>query len=612
MAAQRTSLRRMTLLLMSCSLAVLGARGVARAEGDDAGAAGDAVVTVVIDLRPLVAPPPVRGPNLATPADLIARAEVAEGVVATWNQDPADDRTPFVPFQRQPDEDRWAASPDEWRELFYNGSDGHMAIARALEDTDGAGVDVVGDKAFVRVPASLVPEVKRYAAWCLAALLPTGQVDAVLERAAPETSVRAVGRAILLPGRWVPVAFVKEELPCVVGSHVEIAQDSVVLDPLVANLVEGHEIYARLLPGETRSVVELWAGEVEHLETARIDVGGLQGPLRASELTTLTLPTTRVRRAATALVLANGTREERVITWRRGDTVEHLRLAVTAPPAPPAMYDGGEGRQRLALRLGARHGRLELGAREAYDVELEEHLTRYLQTVDPTGLLQENSSWAMTTTGVGVLTGPAELLERVRTALVKAETEALGGLEARIELLAVPEETWRAAGGMGVLAPGLSLPVARRSSLEAEGAVLVAGQTFPAVLGLRSSFRLGESVPGLIDLDTEVAEKAAGFSTITWSLFDGMFGSVALERAEVGRVLDVQAEATWAATEGGQLALRRPSGEQVKLALVGGGGTNLSAHHAVGATASEPLIAAVAVRGGHVLLLIVDMRDAGR
>ena len=101
-------------------------------------------------------------------------------------------------------------------------------------------------------------------------------------------------------------------------------------------------------------------------------------------------------------------------------------------------------------------------------------------------------------------------------------------------------------------------------------------------------------------------------SSTTWSLFDGMFGSVALERAAQGRVLDVQAEATWAAPEGGQLALRRPSGEHLKLALVGGGGTNLSAHHTVGAAAAEPLIAAVAVRGSHVLLFVVDMRDAGR
>ena len=609
MAAHRTSPRWMTLLITSFVLAAFCARGVARADGDDEEAPNEPLVTVVIDLGPLVAAPPVNGPNLATPADLIARAEVAEGLVATWNQDPADERTPFVPFALQPDDARLAASPDEWADLLWHGS---PLVAHAFENVDGAGTDIVGDKAYVRVPASLADEVKRAAAWCFAALLPTGQVDAVLERVAPETSVRAVGRALLLPGRWVPVAFVKEELPCVVGSHVEIAQDSVVLDPLVANLVEGHEIYARLLPGETRSVVELWVGEVEHLETARIDVAGLQGPLRASELTTLTLPTTRVRRVGTALVLPNGKREERVVTWRRGDTVEHLRLAVTTPGEPPAMADGVDGNKHVALRLGARHGHLELGSREDYDVDVEEHLARYIQMADPTGALQENASWGVTSTGAGILYGPAELLERVREGLWRAEQEALGGLEARVELLAVPEETWRAAGGMGVLAPGLTLPAARRASLEAEGAVLVAGQTFPSVLGLRSSFRLGESVPGLIDLDTEVAEKAAGFSTITWSLFDGMFGSVALERAAQGRVLDVQAEATWAAPEGGQLALRRPSGEHLKLALVGGGGTNLSAHHTVGAAAAEPLIAAVAVRGSHVLLFVVDMRDAGR
>ncbi|MGE0191356.1 MAG: hypothetical protein AB7T63_04865 [Planctomycetota bacterium] len=608
MRSPRLTHRMLPTLLATWVLVVAGG-AAAWPDGDEQEPARDPLVTLVFDLGPLVGPPPVRGPNLATPADLIARAEVAEGIVATWNQDPADERTPFVPFEMQPDGERWAASPDEWCELLREAS---HPLAAAFEMTDGAGIDVVGDKAFVRVPASLADEARRQAAWCFSALFPTGRIDAVLERVAPETSVRAVGRALLLPGRWVPVAFVKEELPCVVGSHVEIAQDSVVLDPLVANLVEGHEIYARLLPGETRSVVELWVGEVEHLETARIDVAGLQGPLRASELTTLTLPTTRVRRVGTGFVLPNGRREERVVTWRRGDTVEQLRLAVSTPGEPPAMAEGRDDHKCLALRLGARHGRLELGAREVYDVDLEEHLARYVQTADPEGLLQENASWGMTTTGAGILRGPAELLENVRQALFRAEQEDLGGLDARVDLLAVPEETWRAAGGMGVLAPGLPLPAARRASLEAEGAVLVAGQAFPSVMGLRSSFRLGESVPGLIDLDTEVAEKAAGFSTLTWSLFDGVFGSVSLERAGTGRVLDVRAEATWASPGGGQLALRRPSGERVQLALVGGGGTNLSARHAVAASGAEPLIAAVAVRGGHVLLLVVDVRDAGR
>ena len=60
-------------------------------------------------------------------------------------------------------------------------------------------------------------------------------------------------------------------MPCTPTWDLEVAQESTVMDPVPVMVREGHELYLRFHPGETRSVVEVWAGDVEHLEIVKRD-----------------------------------------------------------------------------------------------------------------------------------------------------------------------------------------------------------------------------------------------------------------------------------------------------------------------------------------------------
>jgi hypothetical protein len=570
-----------------------------RAEGDDD--APEANVTFRVDLTPLWSTPRARGPNLATPADLIAH-----GVQESWNQDPGDERIPWLPFgEGEEAADVLAIPPDAFCELFQGtGGPWLTAFEEGL-----ARIEATESELYFTVPASLEAAVREHAAWCVAAFSPTVTVEALLERIGPAAAVRGVGRVVVHPGRWTRVAFLKEELPCVVGNWVEIAQDAVVLNPYVQNLVEGHEIYVRMHPGESRSLLEVWAGDLEHVRTTTLAVDGLQGPLRTSEPSALTLPTTRVMRVATTLVLPTGSEVERTLEWSRGDVAERLTLRVRGPAAAPASRPRAQGAAHVGVaRLGALHAALEHGARSA-DHDMGEWASIHLDRA----VRDEGDREAEVHEEVGgsvVLVARAEHLQRVRAQLVEEEAH-LRALAAGIELLAVPEEVWRAEGGMRLLAPGQVLPAARRQALQAGGAVLLASTRLALVEGVAAGFRVGESVPGLIDVDTEVAQEAAGLAVMPWALFDGIFGSLTARPAAGGWSLLMGGGVAWADPQAGSLVMTRASdGRRTDLPLLSGGGGDLAGATAVARDAQGPAIASVIVRGAEVLLVLVDLRAA--
>ena len=557
--------------------------------GAPATANEDGYATIRRSLAPYAVPPPIAGPNLGTPADLIAQSGEL-----VWNGDPADERLGWVAFQ-EPPFDR-ALSVEAVSELIRN------LCPDAVADSD-----VTSDGTFVlHVERDQAQAIEVVLDWLMGAIVPTLRVQARLERTAPESRLRAVGHARLVPNRWMPVFFRKDEIPYVVGYDIEIAQEAVVADPQIANLVEGSELYLRFHPGERLSLVEVWVSDVEHVDVHPIDLTNVRIAPAANELGVLNAPQTAVDRAHTCFVVPTGQRVVREIAWARKGRRQRLQLALDVPsPAPPIPLPGEAPRAARIVHTGAVASALEFNGRAQ-----REHLFEPLQDAFDPETFEPFVQGAL-----GVLCGTPDDVKRIATAWQRHEA-ALVEHTVTLDLWRVPEAAFRAALDRGELFGGQPLPASVREALQQAGAQQCESVRLPVLSGVGSAFRIGESVPGVIDFDVNVAQQSGALEPVSWSLFRGIFGDLVVTGSADRTVLRATGELVWADVAAGSAdlafrparSLRAPGAQaplparKVNVPLLSGGSVSYDDRIELSATGDTLLHASV--QGDEVSLLL--------
>ena len=539
-------------------------------------------------------PPPVAGPNLGTPADLIA-----QNADVMWNGDPADERLGWLTFAA-PALDRTALAAGELGELF------ECFHEAARFEVPEAGRVVVWVPESVRATAAASLD------WLIQSMTPSVLVDARLERTAPESRLRAVGQAQLWPGRWMSVFFQKDEIPSVVDYDIEVAQEATAADPIVANLVEGCELYLRYHPGESRSLVEVWIADVEHVEVQRIDLSEIRNVPEGNAFGVLNAPTTAIDRAFGCIVLPAGETVEREIVWTRKGRAQRLALRLRAPAAGLPRAVGDENQHVLALmRTGAATAALEFKAR-ALDDEWQDPLRE--------AYVEEPSIATLSGEELATVRSEKAVIDKV---LNNWKQREVGLIEhtVTVDLWRVPEAAYRAALDASSVQIGAAVSREVLAAFEQAGGESHQSIRKPVLDQTRSGFRVGESVPGLIDIDVEIAQQAAGMSPRSWALFRGVFADVTVSRDGAQTVAHVAGEIVWADTAAGtaELVFRPPVSmkpatdgqkreadhrRRAKMPLLSGGSATFDAQLPL--AAAGPTLMHVAVRGEQVTLLLVS------
>lgn len=565
-----------------------------------------------IELDPYRAPPTVEGAVLAAPSDLVTPQE---GDRTQWSlgdrPDTADGRRPV-----------WVALDEPGFGPRAFTSDDLLDALRSLLPSADEGLQLTAEADRLRLagPGPVVAAAQAAAARVLRELAPSVVLSGVLMDADREARLRAQGSARLWPGRWTRLWLQEQRPRYPVDSDIEIAQEATVMKPVLMDLPEGQELYARWLPGETRSLVELWSGDLEHLDEVEVDFTPIRNVPEASGAGPVRFPRTAVRRAYTACMLpaAGGSRELR---WSGPGGARSLRLALSAAPGRGALAASGEAPGRLAwLRTGASASGLLFEARADDQGSLLNDLR--------SGILPgEVSLHGAMSSGNTLLAFSGSEADLVAAAAELARREAaLVSRDLRLRVLTVPEEAVRAALADGSLANGsvLTPPLAER--LRVAGAVEGEGVTLPLVVGVKAGLRSGISVPGLVALDVEVAQQAGGTDPVTGARFAGLAGEARLSVLGQGLRLWVQADLTWADPKGGSVALtfRPPVGMQfnrdkvgvepesprrVNLPVLTGGGALLDATIDVPADDGSERLLGVCVRGQEALLLLGSLSE---
>lgn len=614
----RSGLRRRMALAMRgiLCLTLTLPLGVAFADGDDE-EQPTKLVWVRRDLMSYRAPAAVNGPNLGTPSDLIA-----QGHESHWNGDPGDERIGWLQFQQPAVEGR-PFSIDELVTTLQ-----HLR-GEIYETVDGAvvGVDERG-VLYARVPETEAERTRQDFEWAIASLAPSISVRAQLGRSVPDPRLRALGSARVWPGRWTPVFFQKDEIPAIVDFEIEVAQEAVVADPVIANLVEGCELYVRFHPGESRSLVEVWVADVEHLDTQRIDLSEVRNIPEAAGLGVLNFPRTAVDRAFACFVVPTGASVKREIVWTRKDRVQRLQLEIQGPTASPAPRAIRGDLALTTLRVGAAHGALEFEARTADTEMWSDRQRTWLE--EQHGALDEHPNegeHGISTLSGGVLASAYSLtthLDGLRADLVARE-RMLKERTVTMEVWRVPQEAYRAAMTTGTIGIGRVLPRELLTTWRESGAASSESVRMPVLAGAGAGFRVGESVPGVIDFDVEIAQQSAGSFPRTWALFSGVFSDLVVH--ENGRAVHAHAtgEVVWADVAAGtaELVFRpplsmRPNGPIVeregdfrrwaKLPLLSGGSASFDRGAGVSPGADADTVLDVSVRGDVVTLVLVGVR----
>ena len=162
--------------------------------------------------------------------------------------------------------------------------------------------------------------------------------------------------------------------------------------------------------------------------------------------------------------------------------------------------------------------------------------------------------------------------------------------------------------------------------LERAGLVEGHGLVLPLLVGAKAGFRVGQSVPGLVRLDVEVAQMSAGLDPSFGVRFAGLAGEALLLRAPQGLLLRLEATLSWADPKGGtvDLTFRPPVGmafskDRPQAELEGYRRVTLPTLEGAAAevVASLPLVlgeaaerlAGMTVRGGEAVLLLVAVES---
>jgi len=573
--------------------------GIAGAE--DPEAESQRVVTR-FDLASYFGLPVVAGPMLLAPSDRLGEGDVPDLWSLSDRAGEEHRREVWVGFEMG-DSDR-CLSVDSLIELL-------KSVAPPAADA----VDLESESGHVlwaRGSRRDVERVREQLAWALDTTAPSADLVAALH-GGDEGSVLAAGRARLYPGRWTRVWFQEQRPLVTVDYNVEIAQECTATHPFVVPLSAGQELYARWLPGETTSLVELWSGDLEHLDEVVVDLTALRNVPESSGPGTVRIPRTSIRRAYTAVLLPPG--GSTVLAWRGPEGGRRLRVelrGVTASAAPQAQEDFRVG----GLRTGAIGSGLLFDAR-AVPGDLAEELYRVL----PPNTEARLSPVPETGSCLLIAQAVAPAYEALRAHVVREEA-GLTSATLKLRSVTVPEEALRQAFAQGTLAVGEPAATAALESLRKAGAVDGQALELPLLVGAKAGFRLGQSVPGLVRVQVEVAQQSGAVDASTGVRFAGLAGEAVLSRSPSGLVLRLDATLSWADPKGGttEVVLRPPVGmafsqerpqpeldaaRRVSLPTLSGATAEVFATHPVVPGEGGERLAGMVVHGGEAVLLLV-------
>lgn len=559
--------------------------------------ADDAPARTRLDLSPFGASAVASGPRIRVPGD----------AGFAWPSLPSADEEEGALFEFQPPPfPEYGMSPelfdDQLRRLIPDGS------------SPGATWKATGRLLEVWGPADGVERTKKAVAFLEAAYTPRLLVTATLARTGGEPAGIASGQASLLPRRWTRVWWRRELHRVVAGYAVEIAQGSVVNRPQVAGVPEGGELYLRWSPGESASLLEVYAAEFTPLPSEKVDLSGIRNAPEPGAMGTVELPRTAVARIATTIVVAHKATSVR-IPWGGPAGSHVLTLSTPDAPAAPAAVDVGSRKLRVA-RVAAAAAALEQGARESGVADL---VGRFQSMAGADGGVK-----GLETTADTFLTGeaaPAEL-DRLRDEIVRAEA-ALEPLGVSLLAVRVPADGPKGDGPGGAFVVGQTLSAANDAALTGDKVAPAGSIDLPVLSGIAARARLAASVAGFERMSSAVAQNAGGVQPETGAWFDGFaLEARATSGADGGAQLAVSGTIAWVRTARHtvELAFRTPIGLDGR---TGTGGVDQPETRKVtlpitsnGEARVDPSVtigAADVKSGAAVVLATVAMRDdAGR
>ena len=212
-----------------------------------------------------------------------------------------------------------------------------------------------------------------------------------------------------------------------------------------------------------------------------------------------------------------------------------------------------------------------------------------------------------------------EALARVVTAWKQYESQLVEHT-VTLDVWRVPEPAYRAVLDAGKLAIGRVVPSDVLQVLRSAEGASFESIRMPVLDGAGAGFRIGASVPGLIDFEVEVAQQAAAMDPLTWALFRGVFADVTITGGFGESRVHAAGEVVWADPAAGtaEMAFRPPVSmkpahdgqkpepdhrRRVKLPLLSGGSATFDRRLGV-ANGGETLLH-VSVRGEEVTLVLV-------
>jgi hypothetical protein len=390
---------------------------------------------------------------------------------------------------------------------------------------------------------------------------------------------------------------------------------------MIRGVPEGTEAYLRWTPGETVSVVEVWAAALDHLDPVPVDLSGIRNVPEANAYSRVEYPRTAVRRAFPAVTVPTAAPTSQEIAWDGPGGRRVLRLDFAPPTAPPPPRSvQGRPLAVAVLRIGAVAASLDADAR---DNTLEEWSSRANE------LPGDHS--ADTLGGAFLLIEAVpEAVAALRAAVVEAERR-LPGATVEVRAVAVGEaDLRRAFDGGAVVGVPLS-PEAEEALLASSSAVAFA--RLPVTAEVVAGVRVGRADFGLHDVDVEVAQQSGGIDPVERGMFSGLVGRVRVASLEAGGLgLELDGSFGWRAADAAvELAFRPPVGmsfnregvkaedptpRRVVLPFVARGGAFLQARASFPADAvahGRPAVLAVVARqGGEALPEIVVLLGSVR
>jgi len=599
--------------LLCVSLLLLTAVLPARAEDG-----APAPTRKVVDMEGYRTEPAAGGPRLSVAPDLIASG-VHSDSGQMWVLERGQTWLPFG----EPVLEMRAVGVDTIAEVLRSTIAHQESLAQAFE------IESQESRVILGGPADAVNAVAAHVPWALAGLAPALRADAVLTASSTDGDVRlrAMGGVKLWPGRWTRLYLDARELACTPNWDLEVAQEATIMDPNPVGVVEGRELYARYHPGETVSLVEIWAGEVEHVELVRHDLSALRNVPEANGLGVVSYPRSSVNRAYTQILLPAGRATAREIRWTNGGVTSRLALRFGAAPSSVPLLARGEGNALALLRAGAVAAQLDFGTRAAGTEAWSERISARLYEAGAKYETEQGGyEFSVSPVDGGEIffleALPAEL-PAARALLVSAE-KALSSRNAHLRVLTVPEAPWRSACIEGLVGVGRGVPPALLARLREAGASAGESLTLPALVGTPLGFRVGRSVPGIIDYDPELAQQAAGMHPVSSARFAGIFGELRVRAKAGGHAVRVRGSYCWASNDmrAVEIAVRPPVSMQgapdnaldhppakymVNLPLLSGGHAPLGVELDLPEGASRDVLLHSHVHGDEVTVVLLSL-----